>query len=206
MTVDQVGHFVDESLDNGVVWERIRVLGGEPTLHPRFFDILDELLRYRAAVPDVVIEVATNGYGDRVRAVLERLPAGVVVEDTAKDTVEQPFASFNVAPVDLPAYRRADYRNGCPVTEVCGIGLGPYGYYPCAVAAGIDRIVGWDMGRGELPSPDDEMADQLEAFCSRCGSFKRLHEAPVSRPVQSASWRAAYAAHRDQPPSLTRYG
>jgi len=205
MSLAQVQRFVDESLARGVRWERIRVLGGEPTLHPQFQPILAALLRYREVVPEVVIEVATNGHGPKVQAALRHIPPGVVVENTAKESVEQPFDTFNVAPCDQPAYRRADYRNGCVVTETCGVGLGPHGFYPCAVAAGIDRIVGLDMGRLSLPDEDDEMFDQLEAFCRLCGSFKRLHEAPVVEPVQSATWERAYAAHRRQPVSLERY-
>jgi hypothetical protein len=205
MTVEQVRRFVDESLACGQRWERIRVLGGEPTLHPRFFEVLDELLRYRATVPEVVIEVATHGHGERTVAVLARLPAGITVEDTRKESAVQPFQAFNVAPIDLPAYDGADFANGCPVTEVCGVGLGPYGYYPCAVAAGIDRIFGMELGRRRLPADDDDLHDQLRAFCRLCGHFRREVEAPVTEPVQSEAWRAAYARWRRRPPTLARY-
>jgi hypothetical protein len=199
MTVDQVRRFVDESLLASQRWEKIRVLGGEPTLHPEFDAILAELLRYRAAVPEVILEVATHGGGDRVRAALARIPAGIRVEDTGKEGPEQPFGTFNVAPVDRPDYADADYTNGCAVTEVCGVGVTPYGYYPCAVAGGIDRIMGYDLGRKRLPSPDDDQADQLAAFCRVCGHFKREHEEPVTSSVQSPTWVDAYARWRDTP-------
>jgi hypothetical protein len=199
MTLDQVRRFVDESLAAGQRWERIRVLGGEPTLHPAFGEILVELLRYRDAVPDVVIEVATHGLGDRVQAALARIPDGIVAEDTRKQGPEQPFSTFNVAPIDVPAYADADYTNGCAVTEVCGVGLTPHGYYPCAVAGGIDRIMGYDLARKRLPSPDDDQADQLAAFCRVCGHFKREHEEPVTSAVQSTTWAEAYERWRQTP-------
>lgn len=205
MTVEQVARFVDESLAAGKRWERIRVIGGEPTLHPRFAEILDELRRYKDAVPDVLVEVATHGHGERTRAVLAALPGWVAVEDTRKETPAQPFQAFNVAPADLPAYAGADFANGCPVTEVCGVGLGPYGYYPCAVAAGIDRVFGLGLGRARLPGDDDDLHDQLRAFCRLCGHFRREVEPPVTGPVQSATWRAAYARWREAPPVLGRY-
>jgi hypothetical protein len=192
LTLADVVRFVDQSLAAGKRWERIRVLGGEPTLHPEFLDILHELLRYRATVPDVRIEVATHGHGDRVRAVLARLPPGVSVDDSAKDTVEQPFATFNVAPVDVPSYAGADYRNGCPVPSTCGIGLTPRGYYACAVAGGIDRVFELGNGRDHLPADGDDLTDQLDAFCRLCGHFKRELEEPVTAPVQSDTWRRAY--------------
>jgi hypothetical protein len=207
MTLAQIEHFVEECVAQGRRFERVRLLGGEPTLHPEFHAMLDVLRAWRDAhVPEMILEVTTNGHGAKVQASVARIPADVVVENTAKTTVEQPFQSFNVAPVDLPAYRRADFRNGCAVTEVCGMGLTPHGFYACAVAGGIDRIVGLDMGRPTLPSPDDDMHDQLEAFCRRCGSFKRHHEEPVTAPVASPTWEEAYRSHRARRPELGRYG
>jgi hypothetical protein len=206
MSLEQIQRFVQESVAAGQRWERIRVLGGEPTLHPKFHEIIEELLAYRGRhSPDTVIEVVSNGHGDKVRAALAKLPSGVTLENTEKTTVHQAFDSFNVAPVDLPQYQSADFTNACAVTEDCGIGLTPNGYYACAVAGGIDRIVGLDLGRRRLPASDDDMLDSIDAFCRRCGSFKREHEEPVHEPVRSASWDAAYQKHRLNPPKLTRY-
>ncbi len=199
MSLEQVEAFVMQSVAMGKRWERIRVLGGEPTLHPDFFAILDVLRHWRAEhAPEAVIEVVSNGHGEKVLNALARIPVDVRVENTAKSGPSQPFQSFNVAPVDLPAYRRADYANACPVTATCGIGLTVGGYYPCAVAGGIDRVVGLGMGRASLPTDDDDMVDQLDAFCRRCGSFKRLREEPVVEQVQSPLWEEAYRTWRER--------
>jgi len=37
MTVDQIKKFVEESKASNLQWKRIRILGGEPTLHPDFY-------------------------------------------------------------------------------------------------------------------------------------------------------------------------
>jgi hypothetical protein len=202
MTVDQVRRFVDESLARGKRWERIRVLGGEPTLHPAFREILAELLRYREAVPDVVVEVATHGATERARAAVRALPPGVRVDDSHKVGREQPFEAFNRAPADDPRHRRSDFRAGCGVTEHCGIGLGPFGYYPCAVAAGIDRVVGLDRGRKALPDDADDLHDQLAAFCRLCGHYD---PSPPTGSARSPSWIAAYARWAARPPRPRRY-
>lgn len=103
MTVEQIQQFVDESQQAAIQWERIRVIGGEPTLHPQLFNILDVLLAYRhhqnKSQPNSRIEVVTNG---------------------------------------------------CWVASYCGTGLTPYGYYPCAVAGGIDRVMGFNIGRKQI--------------------------------------------------------
>ena len=193
MSLAQVQAFVNESVARGKQWTRVRVLGGEPTLHPDFLDILDVLRSWRNQhAPDALLEVVSNGHGEKVLAMLARVPTDVRVENTGKVSPEQPFLSFNVAPMDRAEYRRADFANACAVTSECGIGLTASGYYPCAVAGGIDRVVGLQMGRSTLPNDEDDLIDQLDAFCQRCGGFKRLVEEPVQEPVMSASWTAAY--------------
>ncbi len=208
MTIEQIERFVAESVAAGKRWKRIRLLGGEPTVHKNFFKILDSVRAYRDQhSPQTVIEVITNGHGEKVNAIIDKIPADVMINNTSKETKVQPhFGSFNVAPIDVPEYQDADFRNGCWVIENCGFGLGPNGYYPCAIAGGIDRIFGWDLGRKSLPSADDSMEDLLERFCAHCGHFKRRPETPLDGPVMSAIWQDAYARYRKQRPLLRRYG
>jgi len=198
MSLQQIQSFVDEWIWEGKVWDRIRILGGEPTIHRHFFEIIELLRSYRRAyAPGTVIEVATNGYGERVNDAIRKLPPDVNVSNTAKQSnVQREFRSFNVAPIDVPGYRRTDYTNGCFVTEICGTGLGPGGYYPCAVAGGIDRIFGWNLGRQRLPKESDGMETELKRFCSVCGYFKRLPEGPLNGPVKSQTWEDAYTQYR----------
>ncbi|MCA9518065.1 MAG: radical SAM protein, partial [Myxococcales bacterium] len=52
MPMEMITRFVDESLATGKRWRRIRVLGGEPTLHPQFEQVVSELVRYKASYPE----------------------------------------------------------------------------------------------------------------------------------------------------------
>jgi len=184
----------------GTQWERVRLLGGEPTLHPEFLPMLELLRGWRdRCSPDSRIEVTTNGFGPRVAAILKSLPSDISVNNSAKEASgpdREVFDSFNVAPRDLPAYAQADYSNGCRILHDCGIGLAPGGYYQCAVAAGIDRVLGLGVGRPSLPSGDDEMRDQMKRLCGWCGHFKRELGRPLDGQLSSPSWEAAYAAWR----------
>ncbi|MEJ2424258.1 MAG: radical SAM protein [Candidatus Thiodiazotropha sp.] len=203
---EQIRRFLDEITASKQGWEQIRLLGGEPTLHPEIDAILDVILTWRdTCSPDTLIEITSNGHGSHVNRVIEGLPSGVVLNNTQKSSRTQPFCSFNIAPVDRPEYAFAEYSNACRVIKYSGVGFTPYGWYACPVAGGIDRIMGFDMGMKHLPEKEDDMLDQLKVFCRLCGHFKRLFEHPVVRPLQSESWKKAYARHLEKPPSLTRY-
>ena len=113
------------------------------------------------------------------------------------------FHPFNVAPKDCKLYKYADYSNGCYITSVCGIGLTPYGYYPCAIAGGIDRVFGFDIGRKKIPSDGDSMKDQMKIFCKLCGHFR--YALPVNKEVISPTWRKAYEEYKKRKPKLSLY-
>lgn len=206
MSVRQIGRFLEESRANGVRWERIRILGGEPTLHPQFPEIVDMILRHcREHSPDTAIEVVSNGFGSKVTGLLAQVPAGVHVVNTCKSPGRQAeFDSFNVAPVDLPEYANVDFSNGCYIPEFCGMGLTPYGYYPCAVAGGIDRVFGFDAGRKTLPSPDDDMLEELHRFCRLCGHFK-VPDTSAPQPACSPVWQRAYLRARTAAVPISRF-
>ncbi len=195
MPAAQVEAFIDGSVAAGIRWERIRLLGGEPTLHPELSSILNllEAYQYRHN-PSLRIVICTNGRGPQVRQVLSALPPNIAVKNTFKTDRQRLFRPFNLAPLDLRRHRFADFSCGCRIIEDCGLGLTPQGYYPCAIAGGIDRIFGFGLGRRSLPAVDDEMTDLLERFCPLCGHFG--FGRPTRRPRISRTWKEGYDRYR----------
>ena len=197
LPVENIESLVRQSIANDVKWERIRILGGEPTLHSRFLDIIELLTDYRTNHnPKVRLVVCTNLHGNKVKARLNKLPPGIITKSTVKTSAVNLFRPFNVAPVDTIYNRFSDYACGCRIIEDCGLGLTPSGYYICAVAGGIDRIFGFGAGRKTLPADDDEMIDQMKRFCRLCGHFG--FALPVKSEKISSTWQHAYQKRRNR--------
>lgn len=201
LELDRVREFVADSLVQRRAWRRIRLLGGEPTLHPQFSDVFAILEPLRSLNPALIIEVVSNGHGDKVRRQIAALPSHVLVENSEKSgAVQVHFGPFNLAPQDAWWHSLVDYRHGCSIPSQCGIGLTPTGYYPCAVAGGIDRVVGHGRGRDRLPDGRDDMRDLMDRACRLCGRFRDGHFVPYNlrEPLvtqqTSASWQRIYAA------------
>lgn len=199
MPLATVRSFVDDSICRGKRWARIRALGGEPTLHPEFSEVVEELRRYRRWHSSCLVEVVTNGHGAEVVSRLEQLGGDIWIENSHKAGPLQPaFRPFNLAPLDDASYARAAYENGCAIAVDCGMGLTPAGYYPCAVAGGIDRIAGEGLGRTSLPEDDDDMTDVFGRLCRLCGRFHDGHYVPKNLRIPlleeqvSPTWEGLY--------------
>lgn len=196
MPVATVASFIKQSLDQKIGWKRIRILGGEPALHSRIFEIIRLLSDYQARYnPDVRLVLGTNLFGARVQRVVAQLPDNIVVKSTHKTSRVNLFKPFNVAPCDTVFNRFSDYTCGCRIIAECGLGLTPSGYYMCAVAGGIDRVFQYNLGRHRLPPASDTLADQMSVFCRLCGHFG--FQWPTKKRRVSATWCRAYA-HLEQ--------
>lgn len=203
MTKDQIKKFIKESKENSVKWERIRVIGGEPTLHPDLIEILNLLLEYKRDFSfGTEIQLVTNGFGEKFTVILQKIPEGIRIENSSKKSSLQLFSPFNLAPVDKKNYKAGDYSYGC-INLSCGLSLSAYGYYCCGIAAGIDRVFGFNIGRSKLPDSNDPMNDHLKTFCELCGIFASFRL--VKDELISLVWQKAYNRYREKKPQLNSY-
>lgn len=215
MTLQQVQQFVKDSVALGKQWELINVLGGEPTLHPQFAEIVHCLLYdyLIAHSPSTTLQITSNGYGEDVQQKLAALPKHpnlVVDYNSFKDDRTVPyFTPFNLAPADEPDAHRHEYHKGCWVTAYCGIGLNNLGYFACGVAGGIERILKAGKGINSLEELDDRLIQQLDTYCRLCGNFtayaenrgdfmERAEKDSAPKTAMSESWQKLYKQYNHE--------
>ena len=209
MALEQIEKFVRESIELNKKWKLINLLGGEPSIHKDFLEIVKLILNDYIVKhsPETILQVTSNGYGDLVQESLSKLPKhkNLIIDYASfKDERIVPyFSPFNDAPIDKLDGSGKEYHKGCWVTSYCGIGLNQLGYYPCGVAGGIDRVFKFNLGVQSLKEVDESIAKYLDTFCRFCGNFSdyeknfgnfipRNEKAALSKPITSDSWKIAY--------------
>jgi hypothetical protein len=213
MSLEQIEKFISESIELNWTWECIRLIGGEPTLHPQLFDILDIVQKYKQLNPNCEIEVVSNGYGSNVNEVLSKLPNWVYVRKSSKTFRINKFYTVNIAPIDLKEYKDVDFTTGCWITKACGLGLSRYGYYPCGCGASCDRVFGFDIGLKSLSLLTEEaLQNQLKHLCKYCGHYKtnnpinsRFKYFRVTKTKTSITWEKAFEKYQKSKPILSIY-
>jgi hypothetical protein len=203
MTIDQVRRFVDESIKLGWKWNWIKVMGGEPTLHPDLLPILEELERYKKAYNGCVVEIITNGLANSTRETLKKVPGWVRISNTGKTSRVQDFDAYNVAPIHSQGFDSQRAMKACWITNSYGVGFTRYGFYQCGAGASIDRVFGFGIGIRRLEDlKAGHLAKQRPALCALCG-----HLCPIRTREEktSASWQRAYGRYGAARPQLALY-
>ena len=204
MPIEIIHSFLEETESKGIRWQSLHILGGEPTLHPNFVEIvltLDEWFQEHS--PETDLKVITNGVSKLTRSNLENIPERWHYDNSYKIEFEKAtshFEPFNLAPIDLEDWKNQDFKKGCYITQDSGIGLTPYGYFHCAIAGGIERIMNFGHGFESIPNHPWELLQMMEDYCKNCGHFlsdtfvervDRDGELPPPDTV-STTWELAY--------------
>ena len=152
MDIGQVQDFVDESIEKNKKWDRILLMGGEPTLHSDILSIFGILSEYNEYNPGCKIILISNHYGSLVNQILSQVPKwmGIAGVHKSHDFNPENYSNITKAPIDAGYTKHSDYSGTCRWQGRCGTALSAYGYYICAMASAIDRIAGFDLGLGRL--------------------------------------------------------
>lgn len=157
----QVARFIMElksySVDHTRV-DMIHVMGGEPTLHP-FFEQIVIALQERLLQPGHIrrLQVVTNG-------IIPVDPKLEVPTSISRPEEKGPdHRCMLVAPFDT-----GQKFKECPVPEDCGVSFGAYGWWPCGAGGAICRLFGLNQYRRDTIPDDEYQFPDKNAMCSYC--------------------------------------
>ena len=145
MTEEQIDRFIRQVKENSVHLDQIRILGGEPLLHPKIENFLFKL--HRELMMDGLLDtivLVTNGILSRQErlatflndtTIKPLLESGRISFQVAWEGKEHEFRGVLIAPVDMGMPWQE-----CGVTRACGSLLNAYGYWPNGNCAAIARL------------------------------------------------------------------
>ena len=193
---------LDESASTNKFWSSIVLTGGEPSMHPRFQELVDVLMEYKhASNPTLSAEVYTYHHPifyQEVEDAKKRHP-DLVITDTMKITpVTYHATAHYMAPLDDPKYGPDHQYTGCKRGVLCGLCKDYKGIWCCPQAAGIGRIFGVDVAHKNLKNITlDSMSDMYKVVCKYCGYYSNA-QGKGREPI-SKTWHDAFVKYRGSP-------
>lgn len=170
MTLAQINHFIGEMKAKNAYIGRIRVLGGEPTIHPKFHEIIELLHKELVSAGHIgQLEIITNGsHPDKIKPIRHLVKVRVSGEDQKQ---KSHVANMAATPNSL-GYE----GHMCNAPWHCGFSLNYYGYFPCSTGAGLARLHDW-MHHQRLELPIRGVRTEwpnLQELCNFC--YHGLHD------------------------------
>lgn len=167
MTIDDVKEFFHQC--DELNWKpSILLIGGEPTLHPNF----EEIVRLsRKFAQDGLVQVWTNGRDRIMVDHIRKAYNASVPEDTfkAKSRIDFPWDDYYISPADYGIERHKCWQHG---SEICGISVDSQGYMPCAVGGMLDGVLKLGLRTKRLADlfDNEKNAEITKKMCENCGA------------------------------------
>lgn len=183
--------------DMGVRFRSIWLTGGEPTMHPRFLEIVEVLDWYRKSYRRCQIRSYTY-HRPQSHWMVEKAAAefGLLVRDTQKASPQKQTFAAQMAPVDDPRIGPdAPYFKGCWNARKCGTCLDARGFWCCPIGAAVARAfrIPPTITRPEDYTDVNIMA-QYGLVCRYCGYWSHNRPKDIGKFELSKSWRDAVEA------------
>ena len=165
MTMEQVDKFIRQVQSGGNKIGLISIMGGEPTIHPCFGEIVDLLYRELYLNHFVrFIRIATNGIKP-IAPEIKKLPIKIITSPPKNKKHRCQF----IAPADC----KQEVKRKCNIPADCGIALNCFGYFPCGAGGAIVRLFNMPKFiRHKLPISLNDFGD-ISDMCNLCQAFAK---------------------------------
>jgi len=188
LPISKLWNFVEASIIKKKKWNRIDLIGGEPTYYPHFKEMFDIIKIYKNKYPKTVIRFSTNGLGEFVKNKLKEIPDWVVIRNSNKKSKNNKFDSYNSAPIDFGE----KYPKACSIPWRCGIALNKRGYFLCGAGASVDKVFNLNSAINSFDYLTIEnLLVQIPKLCKYCGHSNCKSKELVCVPKISKSWKKA---------------
>lgn len=161
MTLQQIELFVQKLRDEDKHCNRIKMVGGEPTVHPQFLEMCEVLSS--AVTTGHVGKVVVNSNGTTQKKFEDvSLPSGVFWKfSPSRRKKHRPYLW---SPRDLCLVSKGP----CKMPRVCGLSLDVKGWLPCSAAIAIARLFDLERLYKPLDGPLPMGVWGMEELCPDC--------------------------------------
>lgn|GEM_PF-1678578 len=177
MLVEDVQRVLEEIDAAGVRLRRVRIIGGEQTLHPDYQEIVRIVHDY-AHPRRVRIRMFSNMHSRRARDMIHwtRKTYPDINVIAAKKQQSMTFAPLTRYGYLDPKDSGIDCPWPCPIMGgrgQCGYGVDKFGYYLCPMAGAVDTLLGLNARATTIKQmlDPDFLRQQAETICAHCGNF-----------------------------------
>ncbi|MCP4540265.1 MAG: hypothetical protein GY832_24260 [Chloroflexi bacterium] len=195
MTVADVWRFTSQLKRRNVVANRIKIVGGEPLVHPRFNEVMVSLCIAADAGLINKIKIDTNGTLPR-----PNIPDHPAVHWSGR----RPSKKIHLPTLWSPTDLGLTLRYPCSMPRLCGVSLDNRGYLPCSSAISIVRTFGYDEQYSDsIHGPWD-----MDKICKHCVfaapvEWKDRHCLPLTEILEehkrpTKSWREVLQCSANQ--------
>ena len=211
MTLDRYGEFLDELRTGDIHVRKIRLLGGEPTLHPQFLKFVDMTVEYARSIARACsIRVVSNQFSQHSRELFLEARAihGNLVRRSANikplgrvDFGEKKFMFISPEDAGVKRMGGCDWESS---RTTCGFGVDQLGNTLCPMGGTVDSLLRLNARATSVKQLLDTEFHrwQSSVLCKHCGGCMEFSPLPRTwkhngTPV-SKTWHEAILSHQNK--------